>query len=80
MVEVPALLVERVVDTTGAGDAFLGGIIAGDIILNDLVINFTFKQWYFQITIVFTSFLLSFVYHKVLYVTMYIPYIEDCVV
>ncbi|XP_065899706.1 bifunctional ribokinase/ribose-5-phosphate isomerase A-like [Dysidea avara] len=29
VVEVPALIVDKVVDTTGAGDAFLGGIVAG---------------------------------------------------
>lgn len=33
VIEVPAITVDRVVDTTGAGDAFLGGIIAGDVIM-----------------------------------------------
>ena len=33
----PAILVDRVVDTTGAGDAFLGGIIAGDVMYNDVI-------------------------------------------
>jgi len=31
--------VDRVVDTTGAGDAFLGGIIAGDVIFNDIIMK-----------------------------------------
>ena len=35
----PTISVKRVVDTTGAGDAFLGGIIAGDdVILNDVIV------------------------------------------
>ena len=29
----PAISVDKVIDTTGAGDAFLGGIIAGDVIM-----------------------------------------------
>ena len=29
--EILAISVDKVVDTTGAGDAFLGGIIAGDV-------------------------------------------------
>ena len=33
----PAISVDKVVDTTGAGDAFLGGIIAGDVIVNDVI-------------------------------------------
>ena len=35
----PAISVDRVVDTTGAGDAFLGGIIAGDVICYDVIIR-----------------------------------------
>lgn len=43
VVEVPAVAVDRVVDTTGAGDAFLGGIISGNIIFNDVImISLTF--------------------------------------
>jgi len=34
VVEVPALTVDKVVDTTGAGDAFLGGIVAGLFSIN----------------------------------------------
>ena len=29
--EILAISVDKVVDTTGAGDAFLGGIVAGDV-------------------------------------------------
>ena len=35
----PTISVKRVVDTTGAGDAFLGGIIAGDVISNDVIVT-----------------------------------------
>ena len=35
VVEVPPPAVGKVVDTTGAGDAFLGGLIVGESLLSD---------------------------------------------